>query len=120
MASTYFDDQWLGMKAYKEWLLCGDDRTSAKCKVCPIPRNKIELSSMCERAIKSHAKGKKHCERLALYTQSTRIAFAPLPKRSTESPGSSSTYICSSTFCRHILLKWNTAHFAQIDETLLN
>ena len=43
MAPTYFDDQWLGMKAYKEWLLCGDDRTSAKCKVCPILQNKIEL-----------------------------------------------------------------------------
>ena len=26
-----------------------------KCKVCPIPRNEIELSNMGERAIKSHA-----------------------------------------------------------------
>ena len=56
---TYFDDQWLAMEAYKEWLLHDDDRTSAKCKVCPIPRNKIELSNMGERAIKSHAKDKK-------------------------------------------------------------
>ena len=61
MASTYFDDQWLGMEAYKEWLLRGDDCTSAKCKLVPIPRNKIELSNMGKRAIRSHAKGKKHC-----------------------------------------------------------
>ena len=46
MASTYFDDQWLGMEAYKEWLLRGDDHTSAKCKVCPILQNKIELSNI--------------------------------------------------------------------------
>ena len=37
VASTYFDDQWLGMEAYKEWLFHGDNRTSAKFKVCPIP-----------------------------------------------------------------------------------
>ena len=71
MASTYFDDQWLGMEAYKEWLLRGDNHTSAKCKVCPIPWNKIELSNMGERAIKSHAKGKKHCDKLALYIQNS-------------------------------------------------
>ena len=69
MASTYFDDQWLGIEAYKEWLLHGDDWTSAKCKVCPISRNKIELSNLDERAIKSHAKSKKHCDRLTLYIQ---------------------------------------------------
>ena len=68
---TYFDDQWLAMEAYKEWLLHDDDRTSAKRKVCPIPRNKIELSNMGERAIKSHAKDKKHCDRLTLYIQNS-------------------------------------------------
>ena len=65
MASTYFDDQWLGIEAYKEWLLHGDDWTSAKCK--------IELSNLNERAIKSHAKSKKHCGRLTLYIQSSCI-----------------------------------------------
>ena len=33
MVLTYFDDQGLGMEAYKEWLLHGDDRTSAKREV---------------------------------------------------------------------------------------
>ena len=56
MVLTCFNDQWLGMEAYKECLLHGSDRTSAKCKVCPIPQNKIELSNMGERAVKSHAK----------------------------------------------------------------
>ena len=60
MASTYFDDQWLGMEAYKKWLLRGDDCTSAKWKVYPIPQNKSELSNMGEREIKNHAKAKKH------------------------------------------------------------
>ena len=30
ISPTYFDDQWLGMEAYMEWLLRDDDRTSAK------------------------------------------------------------------------------------------
>ena len=41
MASTYLNDQRLGVEACKECLLRGDDRTSAKCKVFPIPRKKI-------------------------------------------------------------------------------
>ena len=67
MVLTYFNDQWLGFEVQKEWLLYGDDRTSAKRKVYPVPRNKLELSKMRERAIKSHAKDKKHCNMLALY-----------------------------------------------------
>ena len=105
MASTYFDDQWLGMEAYKEWLLRGDNCTSAKCKVCPIPRNKIKLSNMGERAIKSHAKGKKHCDRLALHIQSSRIKFTPVLKGSAESPGASSTSACSSTLNKFLVPK---------------
>ena len=91
------------MEAYKEWLLCGDDRTSAKCKVCPIPWNKIEVSNMGERAIKSHAKGKKHCDRLAPYIQSSCIKFMPVSKGSTESPGGSSTSTCSSTLDKFVV-----------------
>ena len=79
------------MEAYKEWLLCGDDRTNAKCKVCPIPQNKTELSNLGERAIKSNAKGKKHCNRLVLYIQNSCIKFMRA-----ESPGVSSTPTCSS------------------------
>ena len=60
MASTYFDDQWLGMEAYKEWFLHASwwDRTSAKCKVCPITRNKIELSNMVKGQLKVMLKAK--------------------------------------------------------------
>ena len=65
--------------------------------MCPILRSKIELSNIGERASKSHAKGKTHCERLALYTESDCIMFPPLPKGSVESSGSSSTSIHSST-----------------------
>ena len=105
MASTYFDDQWLGIEAYKEWLLHSDDRTSAKCKVCPISRNKIELSNLDERAIKSHAKSKKHCDRLTLYIQSSCIKFMPVSKGSAESPGASFTSTCSSTLDKFVVLE---------------
>ena len=91
------------MEAYEEWLLCGDDRTSAKCKLCPIPRNKIKLSNMGKRAIKSHAKGKKHCDRLALYIQSSRIKSTRVSKGSAESPGASSTSTCSSTLDKFVV-----------------
>ena len=94
MVLTYFDDQGLGMEAYKEWLLHGDDRTSAKREVCPIPRNKIERSNMGETAIKCHAKGKKHCDRVALCIQSDRIKFMLVSKGSADSTDAS----CSSTF----------------------
>ena len=69
MSSTYFDDQWLQMPESRV--------TTAKCRVSPIPRNKIELSNMRKQALKSHASGKKHCERLALYSQTSRISFTP-------------------------------------------
>ena len=103
MASTYFDDQCLGTEADKEWLLRGDDRTSAKCQVCPIPRNKIELSNMGERAFKSYAKGKKHCDRYALYIQGSRINFTSVSKGSAESPGESSICTCSSNLDKFVV-----------------
>ena len=103
MDLSYFDDQWLGMEAYREWLLHGDDCISAKRKVCPIPRNKIELSNMGERTIKSHAKGKKHCDKLALYIQSCCIKFTPVSKGSAESPDASSTSTFSSTLDKFVV-----------------
>ena len=87
------------MEAYKEWLLRGYDCTNAKCKVCPITRNKIELSNMGERAIKSHAKVKKHCD------ISSCIKFTPVSKGSAESPGASSTSTCSSTWDKFVVLE---------------
>ena len=41
---------------------------------------------MGKQAIKSHGSGKKHCERLALYSKSSRISFAPVPKSQTPLP----------------------------------
>ena len=58
---------------------------------------------MGERAIKSHAKGKKHCDRLAPYIQSSCIKFMPVSKGSTESPGGSSTSTCSSTLDKFVV-----------------
>ena len=80
MSSTYLDDQWSQMPEFKSWLIRGDDNTTAKCRVCPIPRNNIELSNMGKQSLKSHASGKKHCERLALYSQTSRISFIPITK----------------------------------------
>ena len=86
MSSTYFDDQWSQMPEFKSWLIRGDNNTTAKCRVCPIPRNKIELSNMGKQALKSYATGKKHCERLALYYKASRISFTSISKSQTPSP----------------------------------
>ena len=74
------------MKAYKEWLLRGDDRTNAKCKVCPISRNKIELSNRGEEAIeKVMLKAKKTLGQISsVYIQSSCIKFMPVSKGSAE------------------------------------
>ena len=74
--------------------------------MCPIPRNKIELSNTGERAIKSHGKGRKNCNRLALYTQSSCIKFMPVSKGSTESPGASSTFTCLSNLDKFLVREW--------------
>ena len=101
------------MEAYKEWLLCGDDRTSAKCKVCPIPQNKTELSNLGEKAIKSNARGKKHCNRLVLYIQNSCIKFMPA-----ESPNASSTPTCSSALNKFVVLE--AAAYSEIRKCLKN
>ena len=58
MSSMDFDDQWLQLSEFKSWLIQGDNNTKAKCRVCPIPRNKIELSNTRKQALKSHASEK--------------------------------------------------------------
>ena len=66
--STYnFDDQCLQIEEYKKCTICGDNNTSAKCKVGPIPRKNIELFNMGEGDVKSHGVDEKPCERLAFY-----------------------------------------------------
>ena len=50
MSSAYFDDQWLQMPEFKSWLIQGDNNATAKCRVCPISRNKTELSNMGNQA----------------------------------------------------------------------
>ena len=67
------------MPEFKSWLIRGDN-TTAKCRVCPIPRNKTELSNMGKQALRSHASVKEHCEHLALYSQTSRISFTPISK----------------------------------------
>ena len=68
------------MPEFKSWLIRGDNNTAVKCRACAIPRNKIELPNMGKQALKSHASGKKNCERLALNSQTSRISFTPICK----------------------------------------
>ena len=58
---------------------------------------------MGERAIKSHNKDEKHCDRLALYIQSSCIKFMPISKGSPESPGASSTSTCSCALDKFVV-----------------
>ena len=53
---TYFDDQWLAMEAYKEWLLHDDDCTSAKCVL--FPKTKLSCLTWVKEQLKVMLKGK--------------------------------------------------------------
>ena len=83
------------MPEFKSWLI-REDNTTAKCRVYPIPRNETELSNIGKQALKSHASGKKHCERLALCSQTSRISFTsisesqPPPPHPIQTPDNSS------------------------------
>ena len=83
------------MPEFKSWLI-REDNTTAKCRVYPIPRNETELLNIGKQALKSHASGKKHCERLALYPQTSRISFTsisesqPPPPHPIQTPDNSS------------------------------
>lgn len=52
-----FSNLWLENKDYKEWLEADTDKRKAYCKAC---KKAIDISSMGEYALKSHATGQKH------------------------------------------------------------
>ena len=56
---TYFQDSWLEIDEFKEWISRPSLNTQAKCKRC---QKTIELSNMGVQALRSHAAGKKHKE----------------------------------------------------------
>ena len=55
--TSRFNIDWLSRGEYKDWLLQEDsDPTTARCKIC---RKTFSLSNMGEKAVRSHAEGKK-------------------------------------------------------------
>ena len=55
--TSRFNIDWLSRGEYKDWLLPEDsDPTKARCKIC---RKTFSLSNMGEKAVRSHAEGKK-------------------------------------------------------------
>ena len=60
--TSRFNIDWLSRGEYKDWLLPEDlDPTKARCKIC---RKTFFLSNMGEKAVRSHAEGKKHASSL--------------------------------------------------------
>ena len=58
-----FSDTWLIHEKYREWIaLVASDRTKARCKVC---FKNIDIANMGESALRSHAKGGKHVQKMA-------------------------------------------------------
>lgn len=87
------------MKKYKEWVIRGDN-TRAKCKVCPVPRNKTEL--WAKGPLKVTVLIEKYCERLAVFKKNCRTSFSPLPKQSVESPSTASSLASCSTYSKKL------------------
>ena len=60
--TSRFNIDWLSRGEYKDWLLPEDsDPTKARCKIC---MKTFSLSNMGEKAVRSHAEGKKHASSL--------------------------------------------------------
>ena len=59
--STSFNSNWLELDEFKPWLEKGIDTRTARCSAC---RQSFDVSSMGESAVVSHAKGKKHLEKI--------------------------------------------------------
>ena len=60
--TSRFHIDWLSRGEYKDWLLPEDSEpTKARCKIC---RKTFSLSNMGEKAVRSHAEGKKHASSL--------------------------------------------------------
>ena len=54
---TYFSNDWLKHKDYKDWIVKTNDSKIARCHLCT---KTISLSNMGVQALKSHMKGEKH------------------------------------------------------------
>ena len=52
---TYFQQDWLTIPQFKDWLSTGKESTKAYCKRCS---KTFEVSNMGIQAVKSHAAGK--------------------------------------------------------------
>ena len=71
---TYFNSSWLQNSDYKTWL-SRKDYTTANCKLC---NKSIDISNQGESALKRHAQGVNHKQRLPIKTVSSIMdSFAP-------------------------------------------
>ena len=59
--STSFNSNWLELDEFKPWLEKGINTRTARCSVC---RQSFDVSNMGKSAVVSHAKGKKHLEKI--------------------------------------------------------
>ena len=63
---TYFHESWLSDIRFGEWIARSNSKENSYCKICKCV---ISLSNMDEKALHSHADGKKHKKRLEDHEQ---------------------------------------------------
>lgn len=57
--TCHFQTSWLNHPDYKSWIQAGKMSTYAYCHLC---RKDIDIKTMGESALRSHAKGQKHID----------------------------------------------------------
>jgi len=77
---TYYQDIWLKDARFVSWLSHSKSKENAFCRLC---KKDFGLSNMGERALTSHANGKKH-KTMVSDQEKLRIFFQPKPVSSTK------------------------------------
>ena len=73
--SAYFNNEWLRIEDYEDWLAEVADTKFAECRVCPPPKNMFALSNMGKPALVSLMKGQKHIQRIQDNVQDSSIMY---------------------------------------------
>ena len=91
---TYFHETWLSDSRFVGWIARSVSKETAHCKLCKCD---ISLSNMGEKALQSHAAGKKHKKRLEDREQ-VKTLFTPknLTNITKEPNGTSKTVIITT------------------------
>ena len=88
--SCKFNDNWLKLEEFKPWL---EKSKNAKLALCNLCHQTFDISNMGISAIKSHARGKKHADKMMMRNPSSTLYFVKSTDKETNttSTGNGST-----------------------------